>query len=687
MRNLILLPLLLLGVIQNAHGQSIQAIARNHADSVVLRWAPVNAIAWERYASHGYRVERIAITNTTSRRDPFTRIGPDRILPLTLEELAARFPADHTGAAALAQLMHAPPKSPAPQPGDMMAAKSSADELTMRWSTCLLLADLEAPIAQAQGLRLVDREVRPNTNYLYRVIVLDPEFPDTALVSVDRTLGPEAPPNGPFIHAEENERRVDLRWEREQTNTDFTGFWVERSTDGRTWSRLHSAPFISTDGDAEQRNPFHYYSDTTLTRNYEPHRYRVIGITPFGELSPNAPEISAMGRDRTPPPPPMLTEVQDERGRLVVHWEQPEQASDLKGYRVEKAPTAKGGHYPLHLGLLPTSARSFADTSTFLLAENHYRVAAIDTAGNVSHSTAGYGHLLDSIAPAAPMELTGNIDTSGVVTVRWKLGKEPDILGYRVFFANATDHEFNNLSPEPFADTVYVDTLQLNTLTKRIHYRVVAVDRNYNHSPMSAMLTLVRPDTIPPVTPVFKNYLVSDSAVVIHFIPSSSTDVARHELYRMQPNDPERTLVLSLNANDDRRMWTDTTVSGPAYYSYQMLAVDSAGNVSKDGVPLEVRVHERMKRDQVLNVRATRMDENVVQVNWKGPAGKVRHYVIYRSKDLGTLMPLGSVPSDTLSYSDIRLAGKGSYTYSVQAVFEDGSGSPIAYATKPVDLR
>jgi autonomous glycyl radical cofactor GrcA len=144
----------------------------------------------------------------------------------------------------------------------------------------------------------------------------------------------------------------------------------------------------------------------------------------------------------------------------------------------------------------------------------------------------------------------------------------------------------------------------------------------------------------------------------------------------MQPNDPERTLVLSLNANDDRRMWTDTTVSGPAYYSYQMLAVDSAGNVSKDGVPLEVRVHERMKRDQVLNVRATRMDENVVQVNWKGPAGKVRHYVIYRSKDLGTLMPLGSVPSDTLSYSDIRLAGKGSYTYSVQAVFEDGSGSP-----------
>jgi len=687
MRNLILICFLLLGIAQHTDGQTIHAIARNHADSVVIRWAPVDAIAWERYARYGYRVERLAITNTTVRRASFTRVGPERILPLTLEELAARFPANHSGAAALAQLMHTAPKSPAPKPGDMMAAKASADELVMRWGTCLLLADLEAPIAQAQGLRLVDRDAKPNTNYLYRVVVLDPEYPDTAVVNVDRTLGPEVPPNGPVLYAEEKERRVTLRWERETANADFTGFWVERSPDGRNWSKLTAAPFISTDGDAAERNPFDYFTDTALMRNYEPHRYRVIGITPFGELSPDAPVISAMGRDRTPPPAPVLTGVKDERGRLVVQWEQPESTPDLKGYRVEKAPTAKGGHYPLHTGLLPTSTRSFTDTSTFLMGENHYRVAAIDTAGNVSHSTGGYGFLLDSIPPAAPTGLVGSIDSSGVVTVRWKLGKELDIMGYRVFFANAADHEFNNLTPEPFGDTVFVDTLQMNTLTKRIHYKVVAVDRNYNHSEMSAMLTLTRPDLIPPVAPVFKNYVVSDTAVVIHFIPSSSKDVARHRLMRKAPGEASWKEVLLLPVTDKRREWIDRDVSGPAHYSYTMVAVDSAGNASTEALPLTVRVHERLKRAEVTGVKALRIDERTVQVSWTQPLGAVHHYLVLRAKDGGAAMPIGSAPGNSSSFADIRLSGKGMYTYTVQAVYDDGAAAAVSAHSAPLDMR
>lgn len=687
MRTKLLLPFLLACIMQEASGQSIHAIARNHADSVVLRWAPVSATAWERYAKHGYRVERIAITGTTSRRSAFTRVGPDRILPLTIEELATRFPASHAGAAALAQLMLAPPKSPTPKPGDMMAAKASADELSMRWSTCLMIADLDASIAQAQGLRMVDRDAQTNTSYLYRVIVLDPEHPDTALVSVDRALGPEVPPNGPVLYADEKERRVALRWERETANADFTGFWVERSSDGKSWSRLTSAPFISTGGNAEQPNPFHYFTDTTLTRNYDPHRYRVIGITPFGELSPDAPVITAMGRDRTPPPAPILLGVKDERGRLVVHWEQSESAPDLKGYRLEKAPSAKSGHYPLHNGLLPTTARSFTDTSTFLMGENHYRVAAIDTAGNVSHSAGGYGFLLDSIPPAAPKGLVGTIDTSGVVTVRWKLGPEMDILGYRVFFANAADHEFNNLTPEPFADTVFVDTLQMNTLTKRIHYKVVAVDRNYNHSPMSAMLTLARPDLIAPVAPVFKHYVVSDTAVVIDFIPSSSKDVMQHRLLRREQRDTTWKEVLVLPASDKRRTWTDRNVSGPAFYSYTMQAMDSAGNRSTRAMPLDVRVHERLKRAEATRVNAVRIDERTVQVGWAQPSGAVHHYLVLRAKDGGAAVPIGSAPGGSASFTDIRLAGKGSYTYTVQAVYDDGASSAVSSQSAPLEIR
>jgi len=438
--------------------------------------------------------------------------------------------------------------------------------------------------------------------------------------------------------------------------------------------------------DKDKPSPLIYFSDSTMERNYMPHRYRVLGITPFGELSTEAPIVTAMGRDRTPPTPPLLTEVKDEKGKLVVHWEQGEQGGDLTGYRVEKAPTALGGHYPLHAGVLPKNTASFTDTSSFLVGENHYRVAAIDTAGNVSYSNAGYGSLIDSIAPAAPFGVAGAIDTTGLVTLHWPLGKEPDLLGYRVFFANAPDHEFNNVTPYPVADTLFRDTLQINTLTKRIYYRVVAVDQNFNHSAFSRTLVLTRPDLVPPVAPVFKNYLVTDSAVTIHFIPSSSNDVARHELQRKEQTGTWST-VLTMAANDTRRTWTDTTVNGPAYYSYQMLAVDSAGNSSQDGLSLDVRVHERLKRDAVRQVTAVRMDDNLVHVSWDPVPGKVKHYVIFRSKDTSEPMPLGHALAGKNAYDDIRLTGKGSYTYLVQAVYEDGSASAIVRSQPALELR
>src|SRR5690606_38657836 len=121
-----------------------------------------------------------------------------------------------------------------------------------------------------------------------------------------------------------------------------------------------------------------------------------------------------------------------------------------------------------------------------------------------------------------PTGLTGKIDTNGIVTLRWAMGREPDLMGYRVFMANAPDHEFTNLSPAPFADTTWTDTITLKTLTKRICYKVVAVDRNFNHSAMSAMLTLTKPDIIPPVAPVFSGYSVTDGTVMLKFVPSSS---------------------------------------------------------------------------------------------------------------------------------------------------------------------
>ncbi|MEZ4789813.1 MAG: hypothetical protein R2811_07325 [Flavobacteriales bacterium] len=674
MRRLTLLFLLLNAFTLRA--QSVQVAAFNSADSVVLRWAPSSVQAWERFNRYGCRIERVDVSTNERAAIP---LGTDTLKPMSLELLRQRMN-DNPYAPVVAQALYGAEIRPGN--GDLRGQMDAADQSKLRWSLCALYADIDLSVANALGYRWVDRSLSASAHYLYRVISLDPEHADTALVAVDRSRGSDAVPAGPMISASEQERRIDIHWEAETARLNFSAYWIERAQGSGAWQRLNSTPFVPMDSDRGKLQRF-TWKDTTITADYTPYRYRVLGITAFGMTSSENTVITAMGRDRTAPPSPEMRGVKEANGKLVVHWEQPAGAPDLKGFRVEKTYHANAAYVPLHRDPLPPNTRQFTDTSRYLIEENHYRVVAIDTAGNESVSLSGYGALADSIAPAAPIDLQGHIDTTGWVTVLWPLGKEADILGYRVFFANAADHNFNNLSPEPIQDTVFRDSIPLRTLTKDIFYRVVAVDRSFNHSPMSATLHLRKPDVVAPVAPVFERYAVTDSAVVLHFVPSSSSDVARHQLLRRSDTDTTWRELINWSVQETARAWTDHTVQAAHAYTYALFAVDSAGNRSARSVPLEVRLPMRTQREAASQVIATALDE-VVQVQWQAPRGNVKHYVIYRSRDGAPAHTVGSAGSDTNRFVDIRLPGKGRYTYAVKAVYTDGGASRVTEATSPV---
>lgn len=655
--------LAVLTITATARAQSFRVIAANHADSVVLRWAPLSPQAWEQQRIDGYRVERVIFNGTVP--GPAQRIGPERIAPWSLEEFKARFPRDHANAPAAAQVIH----------GTMGASNDTkphdADaEIELRWSIITLLADVDVSIAQAAGLRVVDRDAAPDGFLLYRVISLG-AHPDTAVVAVNRTLGDYQVPDGPSIVAQEDERRIHLQWDAQASGI-FSGYWIERKDGSSAWARLNTRPFVPMHPDSAHAATVLSYTDSTIARNYRPYHYRVRGIDAFGNVSREAPEITAMGRDRTPPPSPEMEGVKDENGKLVVHWAQREATPDLRGYRVEKALGETSVFYPLHRDLLPTGSRQFADTSTMLIAGNYYRVAAVDTAGNTSYSLGGYGTPIDTIAPLPPTDLRGAIDTNGVVTVEWKQGKERDLLGYRVFFANQADHTFINLTPEPIASLAFVDTLPLKTLTKRIFYKVVAVDRNFNHSGFSAMLTLTKPDRVAPVAPLFKTYRSTDSTVVLEFVPSSSDDVKEHVLRRKENNgnyaDAERFPAATMP-----RTWTDRQAQGPATYTYELFAIDSAGNRSPASQAIEVNVRGHRADMRPTQVSAAVDAQKHVRITWQGSTTGVQHYIIHRSRDGAAPVAIGSPRGDVREFVDDRLPGNGSYSYSIRAAGTDGS--------------
>ena len=654
--------------------QSVRVIAFNASDSVVLRWAPIDAATWRHHNEYGYVVERVRIGTGTEQNGPAEILTPTPLKPLSLEGLKSRFGPEHHYAPVIAQALYGKAFVPSTNPGQLGNMLASSEELAMRYSFCLLFADIDATMADAQGLRYVDRNVKGDGVYLYRIISLGENSADTSVIGVNRILGADVVPQGPVIQPKEKEGSVQLQWDRDPAQEQYSAYWIERSERNGPWKRINNRPYIPMDKEIEKQYELFIYEDS-LAANYIPYDYRVVGITAFGMESTAGPTVRAMGRDLTAPPSPEMQGVKDEKGKLVVRWEQPSGAMDLAGFRVEKAAVANGEYYPLHTGLLPKTARSFTDTSTFLLGENHYHVVALDTAGNTSVSLGGYGTTVDSIAPLPPIKLYGSIDTNGVVTVEWEQGKELDLMGYRVFFANALDHEFNNLTPEPLATLIWHDTIPLRTLTKEIYYKVVAVDRNFNHSGFSRILTLHKPDMVAPVAPVLSTYLVSDSVVSISFIPSSSDDVQAHRIYRKKEESAPWTLLATLPPGNKEVTWRDDDVNGTAYYAYTIEAIDSTGNASERTPPLRVRVNAPVKREVVSKVRATLVDKNTVSVSWTAADKGVEHYVIYRSRDNAAPIAAGSSITSAEGFTDVRIPGKGIYTYSVKAVHADGATS------------
>ncbi|MDQ3100560.1 MAG: fibronectin type III domain-containing protein, partial [Bacteroidota bacterium] len=630
----ITLVLMMLLPITGIYAQTFQVIARNTPDSVVLRWAPLGSIAWDRYNVAGYKVERLAMHRDLVGRPKPEQLNQEIIRPWTLEQFQANVGPETKYLAIAGQALYGQQFAPSPKIEDLKTIADAASEVQMRYSFAMLSADLDVKAATALGLRWVDRDLAPNVLYLYRVIALDPERPDTAMIAVNRSMGPDLIPKGPQVLADEEEGKVTLKWMNDIPDGAFTAFWIERETKSDEWVRLNASPYLQTFPDSSANDHQYFYTDTALEGNYVTHRYRLRGITAFGETSEPSPVITAMGRDRTAPPNPEMKGVEDRNGQLVVEWEQPERTPDLEGFRVEKAYASTAAYEPLHEGLLSSDARSFTDPTGTLRGENHYRVWAVDTAGNGAVSLSGYGFLVDSIPPADPTGLSGTIDSSGVVNLHWNMGQEEDIQGYRVFYGNQIDHEFTNITPEPHRDTTFIHEITLNTLTRKIHFRVVAVDRNFNHSGMSEMLTLLRPDTIRPVPPLFKDYSVSDSSVTINMIPSSSPDVEHYELMRKAQNATEWTRIAQWPAANALRTYGDMGISGPQYYSYRISAIDSAGNISKEQRPLDVRVHARLRAASIRSLDAVwDADTKKVTLEWSAPDETVKHYVLYRAKD------------------------------------------------------
>jgi uncharacterized protein len=657
----------------------IGLIGKYSSKSIVIRWAPSSSEAFFMLNKYGYKLEKAQIgKDTVYFKAVWKTVGIFK--PADSMVWAKRVDTSNSYQVIAAHCVLGKIYSNLPTKPNFGEIMNRLNEERNLHGFAMVAADFDSTAANLLGVRFEDFDVSPNATYGYRITPLVP-------TKTLKILGSET-----FVQAKEEakipppeliengfEKHVRLDWYNNLHKNYYTAYYLERGDKkGKNFKRLNKVPFtLANDPKNPRVNDQMTYLDS-VPQDYIVYSYRLIGINAFGELSDPGKIVYSYGRDRTAPEAAYNVNFADINGQyLNISWKKEKLEKDFIGYNVLRSQNYKGPFQIINDKILDKKTKNFIDTKPIAQEGSFYKIETIDTAGNINWSPGVYAFLNDSIPPAKPTGLSGKADSNGVITLRWNLGKETDIKGYRVFFANQLDHEMTILTGDIWQDTVFTDSVNINTLTKEIYYQIVASDMHYNHSVRSEIIKVVLPDTIRPVKPMFKNILVTDTAVYLSWIPSSSKDVIKHQLYRKK-GQGQFTLWKSIEGKAKSAL-VDQDVKIGEVYAYRIEAIDDFNN--KSGFPAEVsgKIYDVGKRKAVDNFKAIyNKDKKRTILTWTYPPSNKYHFAIYRSYNESTFRVYKSVDGTNTIFEDYDLIGNGTYTYAIVAYYKDGGSSGMS---------
>jgi len=669
---------------------AIKLLGQASPDKILLRWATSSPYSWKIATEQGVIVERqlIAKSGKVLRPKPaFTKLTNIPLKPLPLkdwETLAKKNQFAAIAAQALYgksfQVSQGAAKTSTTK--GMVEMLNQSTELENRYSFALFAADVSVETAQAAALYLEDSSVQKDEMYLYRVYVATRPKNTLAIdtgyvyvgVSDYRPL-----PQIREIQAEFSDRSVLLSWDKNPYNRFFTAYQIERSEDGKTFKAVSDLPFLNTEPyGAKEDLKKNFYIDS-LKQNQKEYFYRIKGMNAFGQISLPSDTVSGMGYIPLRGNPSITKAYELKNGHIQVEWQFPaETLAQVKGYQIERSKTEQSGFEPLNTQILPISTTFFVDTKP--TRSNYYRIKALGKKEGEYAMSFPYRVLAqDSIAPSIPEGVEGTIDSNGVVKLSWKKGKDNDLYGYRVFRSNFENQEYSQVSKEPIRATVFYDTINIKTLSKKVFYKIVALDEVFNASDFSKALPLKRPDKNPPSPANFVHYEAKEEGIFLKWASSSSEDVKKHLLYRKE-QDAKDWKLIQMFEGKTTQSYTDKETDLSSVYSYILVAVDESGLESNPSKPIMAKRLDSKIRVaiDVFNVVADR-DKKEIKLSWDYKEKGVYAFWIYRSEKGKPLRLLTSVQdANAKSYIDKEASLNREYQYAIKAIFQDNAQSKMS---------
>ncbi|WKB81255.1 hypothetical protein QYR09_16075 [Cellulophaga lytica] len=653
---------------------TIQAIARAQQGKILVRWAPTDAIVWQRANTYGYTLERFTVYRDGKRLESPEQktivAGTLKPAPVaSWEEISMT----NDNAAILAQAIHGEDFEVGTDEGELMAIVNKVQQLEQRYSFALFAADMNFEAAKLAGLGFEDTDIKSNEGYLYRVKSAIPAELATnvkeGLIYIEAS-NTEALPAPIDLVGVFKDKEVLLTWEYELFKSIYATYYVERSEDGTNYKRLDDLPLVNLNNTENSPTKRMYYVDT-LALNNKKYYYRVLGVSPFGEQGEPSKSIVGQGQKALTATPFITNHKLIGDTNADIFWEFPkEKELEVAEFQIRAATKDNGDYETIKKGITPQT-RSTNVTTPY--ATNYIKVIAI---GKDSTETASFSALVqfvDSIPPSKPVGLIGVMDSLGITTITWELNTEKDMLGYRVFRGNIKNEEYAQITVDPVTTNKFTDTVQVKSLNDRVYYTVVAVDNRYNNSDYSDVLEIKKPDVVPPSSPIFKEYKVHKDGVSLSWIKSVSTDVDKHQLFRKNKSTVSD-WELIFETNDTITNFNDNKVVAATKYTYKIQAIDDSGLISADSPTLTIETASNTEDKVLKGLNATvDREQNNITLYWRKLPSEIKELVIFKSKKEGKPSTWKQLPATLTKIIDNNISPNNIYIYQIRPVFANGS--------------
>ena len=301
-----------------------------------------------------------------------------------------------------------------PAPTGMTATAVSSSEIDLSWNdvateTGYLLERspdgssgwTQVNINAANVTTFADTGLAQGTTYYYRVHAfnLAGNSAYSSVASATTSVNPPAAPTA-LIASAASTTEIDLSWTDNSSNE--SGFNVERSPDGSTWTQINTTAANATS-----------YADTGLSGNTT-YYYRVRATNAGGDSS----YTSTANATTLPPAPAVpsgLGATAASSTEIDLTWT--DNSSNDNGFKIERSPD---GSTWAQINTVNAGVTSYSDTGLSPSTQFYYRVRAYNAGGNSAFTSSAVATTLVS-PPAAPLSGLGRIAAinSSEIDIHW----------------------------------------------------------------------------------------------------------------------------------------------------------------------------------------------------------------------------------------------------------------------------